>query len=250
MSDVTGCAAAADLVRPRAATAPAARRGARTAAEPAVAGIAAAGDRVAPARRVDGGAAPDSAFELALDVRSGRPGALETMIRAHQDALFGYVRAILGDPDEAEEAVQDAFVRAHRALTTKYDEDRTRQLDLRAWLFRIARNVALNRLRSARRAAASALPDGDSWHETALRVVPDGPAAVEARERSRLLESALGRLEPAERELLQLRFIEGLAYAEITGLAGGTEAAVRGKVFRALQRLRGLLPAEEVAHAM
>jgi RNA polymerase sigma-70 factor (ECF subfamily) len=198
-----------------------------------------------PALRADA-----SGAELALAVRAGRAGALEAMIRAHQDALFGYVRAMLGDADEAEEAVQDAFVRAHRALTTRYDEARTRELDLRAWLFRIARNAALNRLRSLRRAAAAALPDGDSWHETALRVVPDGPAEVESRERAEFLGSALAQLDASDRELLQLRFIEGLAYAEITELAGGTEAAVRGKVFRALQRLRGLLPAEEVTHAV
>jgi RNA polymerase sigma-70 factor (ECF subfamily) len=172
------------------------------------------------------------------------------VIRAHQDGLFGYVRSILGDPDEAEEAVQDTFLRAHRALTTRYDEARTRELDLRPWLFRIARNVSLNRLRSLRRIAAAALPEADAWHEGPLRVVPDGPSHVEARERADVLRSALDRLESSARELLQLRFVEGLAYAEIAELAGGTEAAVRGKVFRALQRLRGILPAEEVTHAL
>jgi RNA polymerase sigma-70 factor (ECF subfamily) len=231
------CAAAADLARPRAAAAPRpdhGRRAAGTPGEDGPAKAAAGPDRAGlPALRADA-----SGAELALAVRAGRAGALEAMIRAHQDALFGYVRAMLGDADEAEEAVQDAFVRAHRALTTRYDEARTRELDLRAWLFRIARN------------AAAALPDGDSWHETALRVVPDGPAEVESRERAEFLGSALAQLDASDRELLQLRFIEGLAYAEITELAGGTEAAVRGKVFRALQRLRGLLPAEEVTHAV
>jgi RNA polymerase sigma factor (sigma-70 family) len=89
--------------------------------------------------------APDSDGALALAVRHGRDGALERLVRRHQDELFTYAAGLLRDDADAQEVVQDAFLRAHDALVRRYDDDRCRALRLRPWLFRIVRNVALNR---------------------------------------------------------------------------------------------------------
>jgi RNA polymerase sigma-70 factor (ECF subfamily) len=171
-------------------------------------------------------------------------------VRDHQDSLFGYALRLVQDSADAQDVTQDVFLRAHRALTSAYDDDRCRALELRPWLFRITRNLALNRLRARRAAREAPLPETDGYHETALRAPAPGFASLAERERGRELERALGRLGRELRELVQLRYVENLSYAEIAAVAGGSEAAVRGKVFRALGRLRAHLKEEEACHAM
>ncbi len=197
-------------------------------------------------RRVTG----EIAGSLALAVRLARKGAFERLVRDHQDSLFGYALRLVEDPADAEDVTQDAFLRAHRALTCAYDEERCRTLELRPWLFRITRNLALNRLRARRAAREDPLPEADGYHETALRFPSFEEGTLAARERKRELERALGRLGREVREIVQLRYVENLSYAEIAAVAGGSEAAARGKVFRALARLRGHLKQGEACHAM
>jgi RNA polymerase sigma-70 factor, ECF subfamily len=192
----------------------------------------------------------EPAGSLALDVRRGRKGAVERLVRDHQDSLFGYALRLVQDPADAQDVTQDVFVRAHRALTSAYDEERCRTLELRPWLFRITRNLALNRLRARRAAREEPLPEGDGYHESALRFPAFEDGTLAARERKRDLERALGRLGREVREIVQLRYVENLTYAEIAAVAGGSEAAVRGKVFRALARLRTHLKEQEACHAL
>jgi RNA polymerase sigma-70 factor (ECF subfamily) len=192
----------------------------------------------------------DDSGSLALDVRRARQGAFERLVHVHQDSLFGYALRLVGDTADAQDVTQDALLRAHRALTSVYDEERCRALQLRPWLLRITRNLALNRLRSRRAAREDPLPVHDGYHETALRSPSPDEATLTARERKHELERALAGLGREAREIVQLRFVENLSYAEIAAVAGGSEAAVRGKVFRALARLRAQLTEKETCHAM
>src|SRR4030088_2052101 len=73
-------------------------------------------------------------------------GVFEDVVVEHQHALFAFIAGLSGDHGRAEEVVQDAFVRAHRALGG-YPSDRIRALALRPWLFRIALNALRNSLR-------------------------------------------------------------------------------------------------------
>lgn len=175
---------------------------------------------------------------LAEAVHDGEPGALERLVEIHQDGLYGYALRLLGNDSDAREAVQDALLRAWQTLVSRYDESRCRSLALRPWLYRITRNGALNRRRSRRRE----LPVESA----------EEPAAPEAHdfERDDALERAIGKLPGTERELIALRFYEELPYAEIAVVVGRTEAAVRGGVFRALRRLRGILKEMGCLHAM
>jgi RNA polymerase sigma-70 factor (ECF subfamily) len=198
----------------------------------------------------DQDAMPARRSRLALDVHRGRRGAFESLVQDHQDSLFGYALRLVQDPGDAQDVTQDALLRAYRALTSAYDDERCRTLELRPWLFRITRNLALNRLRARRTERETPLPEPDGYHEVALRVPGIGAESLAARERRRELERALGRLSRELRELVQLRYVENLSYAEIAAVAGGSEAAVRGKVFRALGRLRAHLNEKEACHAM
>ena len=183
----------------------------------------------------------DQADCIALFVHLGNDGAVERLVRTYQDQLYGYALRLLRNPSDAEEVTQDAFIRACRTLTLRYSPDRCRQLELRPWLFRITRNLALNRIRRRRSAGEDRLSElGDSVVATSMQNVGTGQQ-LECLADQDALSRALNRLEVETRELVVLRFIEGLSYAEIAKTTGGSEAAARAKVFRALRRLRTFL---------
>ncbi len=180
----------------------------------------------------------DNPENLALAVHANVDGALERLIRDHQDQLYGYALRLLRNSCDAQEVTQDAFVGAYRALALRYDAERCRTLALRPWLFRIVRNLAFNRLR-ARRAA----PEEPLESCTGAGIQSGGPGPGREAESlfdSELLGRALAGMKPSARELIVLRFVEDLPYAEIAGILGTSEASARGKVFRALQQLKAL----------
>ncbi len=179
------------------------------------------------------GRMPDETLEpnLAVAVHEGEQGALERLVCEYQDSLYGYVFRLVRNAFDADEIVQDAFIRAHNALAWKYDLLKCRSLALRPWLFRIARNLALNRLRAASRVRSATELRGEIPAEVSFDNRHDS-------EHGQLLEQALALLENDARELIVLRFFEELPYAEIAGIVGRSAAAVRGAVFRALRILR------------
>jgi RNA polymerase sigma-70 factor (ECF subfamily) len=185
---------------------------------------------------------------LALSVRRGAPGAFERLMDRFEAPLFSYAQGILMNPQDAQEVVQDALVRAHRALTRQYDEARCASLALRPWLFRAVRNLCLNKRRPKRRSLERPLEEYDDG-----RIGPFVHAArsdLEQREEADLLRRTLSSLPVEARELIVLRFIEEMSYAEIARTVGTTQAALRGKVFRALKLLRETLEKKGVTHAM
>lgn len=192
---------------------------------------------------------PIDADDLPVAVHRLEAGAFERLIERFESALFNYAHRILQNPFDAQEVVQDAFMRAHRALTRQYDESRVSKLALRPWLFRIVRNLCFNKQRSKKRSAL----------EEPLHAFDDGrlgpflrsaSSDLEKKEELAQLERALARLPVEARELIVLRFIEEMSYAEMSKIAGSNEASLRGKVFRSLKLLRDALDTKGVAHAM
>ena len=84
---------------------------------------------------------------IALAVHRSDPGAFERLMDRFEAPLFGYAHGILQNAFDAQEVVQDAFVRAHRALTRQYDAARCGALAVRPWLFKTVRNLCLNKRR-------------------------------------------------------------------------------------------------------
>ena len=143
------------------------------------------------------------------------------LFRRHHLAVYRYLRRMTGRGDVAEDLAQDVFVRVVSALPT-YDA-RDRELP---WLFRIARNVFLNHVRSvSRHPETPAAPEAD-WPSDAPQLL--GTA----------LREALGRLPVPDREVLLLREQYGLSYREIGRACGMTDAAVRSRIYRAKCALR------------
>lgn len=185
---------------------------------------------------------------LALAVYRREEGAFEALISTYEKPLFNYVHRLLLNVHDAEEVVQDTFVRAHKALTGKYSEAQCRDLQLRAWLFRIARNLSRNKRRGKRHELEQQISESGSELETVspLSIVCE----VEKRQDLERLEDAIRTLPEETRELIVLRFIEEMSYSEIAETTGSTESSLRGKVFRSLRALRDALSNKGVAHAM
>jgi RNA polymerase sigma-70 factor, ECF subfamily len=166
-------------------------------------------------------------------------GSFESLVLIHQDRLYSIALRVLGDPRDAEEAAQDAFVRAYRALAG-YEQARIRELRLRPWLATIVLNLCRSRLTRRRPSAAAmsldlALPGGLEPRTDEAR----GPAAVTAtRAGARDWADLLLTLPPAYRSAVVLRHVDGLTYPELAIALDRPEGTVKAQVHRGLALLR------------
>lgn len=183
---------------------------------------------------------------LALAVHQQEDGAFERLVERFEASLFNYANRLLQSPFDAQEVVQDAFLRAHHALTRQYDRARVRDLALKPWLFRIARNLSLNRRRGRSPALEQPLSIFDDGRLGPLVPACTVTGVVEHRQEREALDRAIASLPAESRELIILRFMEEMPYAEIAKCTGQTEASLRGRVFRSLKLLREALSKEEV----
>lgn len=186
--------------------------------------------------------------DLALSVHRRQPGAFEKLIDAFEPSLYNYAYGVLQNTFDAQEVVQDTFLRAHKALTKQYDEARCAELALRPWLMRITRNLCLNKHRSASHALEQPLESFDD--DRIGPFVASSESDLERKQDAELLRAAMARLPVEARELIVLRFIEEMSYADIAKTVGGSEAALRGKVFRSLKLMRDALEGKELFHAV
>jgi RNA polymerase sigma-70 factor (ECF subfamily) len=190
--------------------------------------------------------APEENLAVAVHLRE--QGAFERLIERFENALYRYAHGMLQNPFDAQEVVQDTFIRAHRALTRQYDQARCAALALKPWLFKTARNLSLNKRRSKTRSLEQPL---ESFSDDRLGpFVQEGGSDLERKQEAELLRRAIALLPVDARELIVLRFMEEMSYGDIVKTVGGSEAALRGKVFRSLRLLREALESKGVAHAM
>ena len=185
---------------------------------------------------------------LAVAVHRMEPGAFERLIGRFEAPLFGYAHGILQNTFDAQEVVQDTMIRAHRALTRQYDEARCSTLALRPWLFKTARNLSLNKRRGKSRELEQPLA---SFDDNRIGPFLRHPASeAEQKEEFTILRRAIALLPVEARELIVLRFMEEMSYSDIAKTIGGSEASLRGKVFRSLKLLREALEKKGVAYAV
>ena len=176
-------------------------------------------------------------------------GTFEALVLAHQDRLYSIALRVLGDRADAEEATQDAFVRAYRALTA-YDQARIEVLQLRPWLATIVLNLC--RSRRVRGSAAHSTLSLDAALPARAEPRTDGsagPAAVaDRRAEHRVWADLLLTLPPAHREAVVLRHVDGLSYPELATVLGKPEGTVKARVHRGLAQLRAAYEAEHRLH--
>jgi RNA polymerase sigma-70 factor, ECF subfamily len=168
---------------------------------------------------------------LVARCRRGELGAFEELYNQHAQRLYSLAYRMLGNPADAEDAVQDAFLVAHKRLDTFRGE-----AAIGTWLYRLAVNQCLDRLRS--RAGREALVT-DSLDE------PDSPwqpAAHADRPVERMaLQHAIARLPEGSRSIFVLHDVEGLEHREIGRLLGISEGTSKSQLHKARLRLRDML---------
>jgi RNA polymerase sigma-70 factor (ECF subfamily) len=172
-----------------------------------------------------GGRAPGAA-EVAL-LRAGLAGddaALDRLLALHERALFALCHGILGHTEDAEDAVQETFLRALRAFTSFRGD-----AAFRTWLFRIAVNLCLQWKASHHRT--------EPWDEerSSNRAEGASPEAVALRQLR--IREALSNLQPRHRALLLLKEREGWSVAEIAAALGWSERQVRYELSKARRSL-------------
>ena len=170
---------------------------------------------------------PDSITVRA--VLAGDANAFAVLVDRHHARCLRVATHLLGDGDDAEDVVQEAFVRAYRHLGSYRERDK-----FGAWLLRIVVNQC--RTRATREARYTRFEDDASGleHET-------HESTHDASDRRAELAHALAQLGPAQREAVVLRFAEELSYDEIAALTGVGVSALKMRVQRACLRLRELL---------
>jgi RNA polymerase sigma factor (sigma-70 family) len=160
--------------------------------------------------------------KLIAMARSGNPGAFEAIVDRYQGRLLGFCRQMLGSTEDAEDVLQEVFVNAYKAMLA--DE---REINLRPWLYRIARNRCLNYLRK---------PKADA--QESMDMVPEVDAAstaekVHNREEFRQILSDVNKLPETQRAALLLREMDALSYEEIAAAMDTTVPSVKSLLVRA-----------------
>ncbi|MBI5630609.1 MAG: sigma-70 family RNA polymerase sigma factor [Elusimicrobia bacterium] len=171
--------------------------------------------------------------QLVFKARAGDAEAFGTLVDRHQKPVAGFLLSLLGNLDLAEEAAQEAFVKAFQSI-----ESFQGRSSFRTWVSRIAINDARSRQRwmSFRKwlpLDAARGDHGESW----THCLGDGEVEREHVERRLELERAMSDLSPREREIAALR-LEGYALGEIGAVLGVSEGTIKSTLFTAVHKMK------------
>lgn len=163
---------------------------------------------------------------------AGKSDTFAILVRRYQDAYVRYATRMLGNRDDADDALQSAFVRAFRSLGKCNDPSR-----FGAWLYSIVvnecRTLSARRTRRERRLVRG----GEELEQLA------SPTAESSSADTADVQHALDQLAPEQREAFLLKYVEGQSYEEMSRLVGASESALKMRVMRACGRLRVILEA-------
>lgn len=162
--------------------------------------------------------------------QAGDTDAFSELVIAHQQFVYNLALGALGDPMEAEDTTQEAFVRAWQALPRFQ-----RKATFRTWLYRIATNLCYNRLPRLRK-EMTAIGD-DKIEDLASKPSGNPQSQMEAAELRAFLHQQIEALPERYRLLIMLRFQHELQYAEIAEIVGIPLGTVKTGIYRARQRL-------------
>jgi RNA polymerase sigma-70 factor (ECF subfamily) len=166
-----------------------------------------------------------------MDEKRGR---FEAQVMPHLDAAHRFARWLTRSPGDAEDVVQEAFLRAFRAF------DSLRGSDVKAWLMTIVRNCHASALRERQRTASEPLPhEQDAQFGAAMvAATPDPESASIVEDDQRLFERLIAGLAQEHREVLLLREVEDMSYRDIAAVTQVPIGTVMSRLARARAALR------------
>jgi RNA polymerase sigma-70 factor (ECF subfamily) len=181
-------------------------------------------------------AATDPGWEVLARVAAGNGDAFVDLVQSHQDRLLRLCERLLGEVEEARDAVQEVFLKVYR----KAAEVRP-QGQVYTWLYRIAVNHCFNKLRRRKLVLFlrwdNSAEDSDAAPFDPPDAAADPAAALDARQRWQTTRRAIAALPENQRAVLVLARFEGLSYKQIAEVLGITEGAVESRLFRAMRRV-------------
>lgn len=194
-------------------------------------------DPTAPAASTGGRTAPlDDEAELVQRAADGDRAAFSRLMEHYQSACYGLAWRLLGNADQAADAVQDAFIHAYTAI------DRYRGGIFRSWLLRITANASYDMMRRAKRRPSQALPDVEEGEVELADLAATNPVTEATRsEMYRHLEVALRRLPEDQRIAIVLCDVYGMDYNEVAAMTDAAMGTVKSRIHRGRLRLRELL---------
>ena len=180
--------------------------------------------------------APDLPRDPLSALRDGDPTVFETFVETQSSSLVGFYRRLGAAPEEAEDLVQELFMRLFRGAATYRPRER-----FEAYCYRIARNAWIDRRRrSALRPVALSQVTPEDEHESRSAADP-APAAMEqlaVREEAERLRAELAKLPEAQRLVFELGVVQELPYIEIASILGVPVGTVKSRMFHAVRKLR------------
>jgi len=187
------------------------------------------------------------AAQLADVIRRARQGeaeAFDELVDAYSARLYGYFYRLTGGHHDAEDLLQETFVRLVRTID-RYEHDG--RFD--AWIFRIATNLVRDRVRRARRAPRPPDRRSPGVDDAPLEELPDADAdepgdRLHKAEQIDQLQQAIDRLPEAEREVILLRHFSQMSFKEVAGLMGTPLGTALARAHRGLAKLRELMAEE------
>ena len=195
-----------------------------------------------------GHAQPDETAVLVHRARAGEVAAFNLLVLQHQDAAYSLALHFLGSQQAAEDATQEAFLRAYRGIA-RFEGDR-----FRPWLLSIVANAARDELRRRKRRPQRSLDEArDDLDRPSIDPPDPGPLPEDTALRGELrgqLEAALRELPEDWRMVVLLSDVHGLSYDEVASALGVPVGTVKSRLSRARGRLRDLLrPSREPVEA-
>ncbi len=172
----------------------------------------------------------------AEEARKGNHYAFRVLVERHSRALFRLAYRMTGNEHDAEDLVQETFLRAYKQVK-RYDG----RAAFSTWLYRICTNCSLDLLR-AKKTRSETQPDESeekvSWLDRVAAPQPDPERLTQSSQMAGILEPALQRLTEMERSAFILRHYEGCDIEQIACILGVHRNAAKHSVFRAVQKLR------------
>ena len=172
----------------------------------------------------------------AEEARRGNQHAFRVLVERHSHALFRLAYRMTGNEHDAEDLVQETFLRAYKQIH-RFDG----RAAFSTWLYRICANCSLDLLRAKKTKGemqAAAGDDGQSWLERVAAPSPNPERLTQSSQIAGILEPALKKLTDMERTAFVLRHYEGCDIEQIACILGVHANAAKHSVFRAVQKLR------------
>lgn len=181
--------------------------------------------------------------DLIQQALAGDVDAFGELVRLYEQPIFNLTYRMLGDGQEAEDAAQEAFIRAYSNLRS-YDTNRS----FKTWLFSIASNHCIDRLRK-RRLTWVSIDEPLPPHPALVSDQFDPERSLVNQERSQLVQTMLSELTPDYRAAVIMRYWYDMSYADIADALETTESAIKSRLFRARQMLADKLDTQVLAES-